>query len=133
MAVQLSVAARNARLDAIESAIGASAILKIRTGAPPASCAAADTGSVLATIALQSDWAAAAASGTKAFQGTMQDASADASGTAAHFRVYANDGTTCHMQGTVGTSGADLNLSSVSITAGDPVTITSFTLTDANA
>jgi len=133
MAVQLSVAARNARLDAIETAIGTSAIIKIRTGTPPANCAASDTGTVLATINLDSDWAAAASSGTKAFQGTMQDASADASGTAAHFRLYASNGTTCHMQGTVGTSGADLNLTSVSITSGDPITISSFVLTDANA
>jgi hypothetical protein len=133
MAIQLSTAVRDARQNAIETAVGTSAVIKIRTGAPPANCAAADSGSVLATISLQSDWAAASASGTKAFQGTMSDASADASGTAAHFRLYASDGTTCHMQGTVGTSGADLNLSSVSITAGDPVTITSFTTTDGNA
>jgi hypothetical protein len=133
MAVQLSVAARNARLDAIETAIGTSAIIKIRTGTAPATCATADSGTVLATISLDSDWAAAASSGTKSFQGTMADASADASGTAAHFRIYASNGTTCHMQGTVGTSGADLNLTSVSITAGDPITISSFVLTDANA
>ena len=41
MAVQLSVAVRNAMLDAIETAIGTSAVLKIRTGAPPASVATA--------------------------------------------------------------------------------------------
>lgn len=133
MTAQLSVAVRNARLNAIETTIGTSAVMKIRTGAQPANCAAADSGTVLATISLASDWAAAAASGTKAFQGAMSDSSADASGTAAHFRIYASDGTTCHMQGSVGTSGADLNLGSVSITAGDLVAVTSFVLTDGNA
>lgn len=105
MAIQLSVYVRNARLDAIETAAGVSAILKIRTGAAPASCATADAGTVLATCALPSDWMAAAAAASKALSGTWQDAAADASGTAAHFRLYASDGTTCHMQGTVTATG----------------------------
>ena len=50
MAIQLSVAVRNARLDAIESAISTGPTLEIRTGAQPANCAAADSGSVLATF-----------------------------------------------------------------------------------
>lgn len=101
MAIQLSVAVRNARLDAIETAIGASAILKIRTGAVPANCGAADSGTVLATIALPADWMASAAAGSKAMTGTWQDSSADASGLAAHYRIYASDGVTCHLQGLV--------------------------------
>lgn len=44
MAIQLSVAARNSRLDAIETATGTSAKLLIFTGAVPANCAAADPG-----------------------------------------------------------------------------------------
>lgn len=135
MAIQLSVAARNARLDAIETAVGTSAVLKIRTGAQPATCATADSGTVLATMSLPSDWMAAASSGTKALSGTWQDASADAAGTAAHFRIYASDGTTCHMQGTVTATGGggDLTLDNTSIASAQSVTITSFTLTDGNA
>lgn len=133
MAIQLSTLARNARLDAIETEAGASAILKIRTGAQPANCATADSGTVLATLTLPADWMAAAASGAKAMSGTWEDTSADATGTAAHFRLYKSDGTTCVMQGTVGTSGADMNLDSVSFTAGQAFTITGFTLTDSNA
>jgi hypothetical protein len=127
------VAVRNARLDAIETAIGVSAVLKIRTGAAPATCATADSGTVLATLTLPSDWMAAASSGTKALAGSWTDASADAAGTAAHFRLYASDGTTCHMQGTVAASGADLNVDNVTFAAGQSFTITSFTLTEANA
>ena len=101
MTLQLSTGVRNAILDSIETAAGASAILKIRTGAVPATCATADAGTVLATVSLPADWMAAAAGGVKAKSGTWEDASADASGTAAHFRIYAADGTTCHIQGTV--------------------------------
>jgi hypothetical protein len=133
MAIQLSTTVRNARLDAIESTIGTDAVLKIRDGAAPANVAAADTGTVLASLTLPSDWMAAAASGAKAKSGTWQDASADNSGTAAHFRVYASDGTTAHMQGTVGTSGTDMIVDSVSFTAGQSFTINTFTLTDGNA
>ena len=133
MAIQLSVTVRNARLDTIESTIGASAILRIRSGAVPASCATADAGTVLATITVPADWAAAAAAGSKSFLGTWQDASADATGTAAHFRLYDSGGTVCHLQGTVGTSATDMIVDSVNFTAGQSFTVNSFTLTDANA
>lgn len=135
MAVQLSTSVRNARLDAIESTIGTSAILKIRTGAQPATCATADSGTVLATLTLPSDWMAAAASGSKAKSGTWQDTSADATGTAAHFRIYDSGGTTCHIQGTVTATGGggDLTVDNTSFASGQSFTINSFTLTDANA
>lgn len=135
MALQFSVGVRNARLDAIEAAIGTGAVLKIRTGAAPANVATADAGTVLASLTLPSDWMAAAASGSKAMAGAWADASADAAGTAAHFRIYASDGTTAHIQGTVTATGGggDLTLDNVSIASGQSVTITSFTLTDGNA
>lgn len=135
MTVQLSVTVRNARLDAIETAIGTSAVLKIRTGAAPANCAAADTGTVLATCNLPADYLAAAASGQKAKSGTWEDLSADATGTAAHFRLYASDGTTCGMQGTVTATGGggDMTVDNTSFAAGQSFTVTAFTLTDGNA
>lgn len=135
MTLQFSVAVRNAELDAIETAIGVSAILKIRSGAPPANCGTADSGTVLATLNLPSDWMAAAGSGSKAKSGTWEDASADAAGTAAHFRLYASDGTTCHGQGTVTATGGggDLTVDNVSFAAGQAFTITGFTLTAGNA
>ena len=134
MTIQFSVAVRNARLDAIETAIGASAVLKIRTGAAPANCAAADTGTVLATLNLPADYMAAAGSGSKAKAGTWQDAAADATGTAAHWRLYASDGTTCHAQGTVTATGGggDMEVDNVSFAAGQQFTVTTFTLTDGN-
>ncbi len=135
MAVQLSAAVRSAMLDALETAIGASAVLKIRSGAMPANVAAADAGDVLAVFSLPSDWMAAAASGEKAKAGTWEDTSADASGTAGHFRLYASDGVTCHLQGTVTATGngGDLTLTSITITGGQAITITGFTLSAGNA
>ena len=135
MAVQLSTSVRNARLDAIESTIGTSAILKIRTDAQPATCATADSGTVLATLTLPSDWMAAASAGAKAKSGTWQDTSADATGTAAHFRIYDSGGTTCHLQGSVTATGGggDLTVDNTSFASGQSFTINSFTLTDANA
>lgn len=135
MALQLSTSVRNARLDTIESTIGTSAVMKIRTGSAPADCATADSGTVLATLSLPSDWLAAAASGSKAKSGTWSDASADASGTAAHFRIYESTATTCHIQGTVTLTagGGDMTVDSTTFTAGQSFTVTSFTLTDGNA
>ncbi len=135
MALQFSVAVRNAMLDAIETTIGVSAVLKIRTGAAPANAGTADSGTVLATLTLPSDYMAAASSGSKAKSGTWQDTSADATGTAAHWRLYASDGTTCHAQGTVtGTGGGgDMTVDSTSFTSGQSFTVTSFTITAGNA
>ena len=135
MAVQLSVAVRNARLDAIETAIGTLAVLKIRTGAQPATVATADSGTVLATLNLPSDYLAAASGGTKAKSGTWEDLSADAAGTAAHFRIYASDGTTAHFQGSVTATGGggDMTVDNVVFAAAQAFTVTAFTLTDANA
>lgn len=135
MALQYSVAVRNAKLDAVETAIGTSAVLKIRTGAPPANCATADSGTVLATCNLPSDYLAAAGSATKAKAGTWEDLSADAAGTAGHFRLYASDGTTCHAQGTCTATGGggDMTLDNAVLAAGQQFTVTGFTLTAGNA
>lgn len=133
MALQLSVDVRNARLDAIETTVSTAPTLEIRTGSPPADCATADSGTVLATLTLPSDWMAAASSGSKALSGTWQDLSADATGTAGHFRI--KQSTTCHLQGTVTASGGggDMIVSSTSFTAGQSFTVNTFTLTDGNA
>lgn len=133
MALQFSTTVRNARLDAIETTIGTSPTLEIRSGTVPANCAASDTGDVLATLTLPSDWLGAASGGVKSLAGTWEDTSADLSGTAGHFRIKVS-GTT-HMQGTVTATGGggDMTLNNTSISAGQQVTITSFSLTEGNA
>ena len=135
MAFQFSTATRNASLDAIETAIGTSAVLKVRSGAVPASVGTADSGTVLATMNLPSDWLANASNGTKAKSGTWQDSAADASGTAGHFRIYASDGTTAHMQGTITATGGggDMTLDNVVIAAGQQITVSTFTISAGGA
>lgn len=135
MALQYSVTVRNAQLDAIETAVGTSAVLKIRTGSVPATCATADSGTVLATLSLPSDWMAAASSGSVTKSGTWEDTSADATGTAAHWRLYASDGTTCHAQGTVTATGGggDMTVDNTSFASGQSFTVTAFTITAGNA
>lgn len=135
MSIQLSVEARNARLDAVETVAGTSAILRLRSGAQPATCATADSGTVIASITLPSDWMAAASSGTKAKSGTWVDASADNAGTIGHYRLYKSDGTTCVKQGSVTATGGggDLTVDNTVVTAGQNVEITGMTWTEGNS
>ena len=133
MATQFSVTVRNARLAAIVTAIGPSPTLKIRTGTVPGSTAAADSGTVLASATLPTTWAATPSGGSMAKSGTWSDVAADAGGTAGHYRLY-DSGGTCHIQGTVtaGGGGGDMTLDTVTVTLGQPVVVTAYTLTDAN-
>lgn len=128
MAIQFSEAVANAMLDQIETTVSTSPTLTIFSGSMPANCAASDSGTALAILTLPSDWMAAAASGSKAKSGTWQDTSADNSGTAGYYRLKASGGTV-HQQGTVTATGGggDLTLDNTNISAGQSVTITSWT------
>lgn len=131
MTVQWSTSLRNALLDAWEAAIGTSAKIYIRTGAQPANCAAADSGTLLVEFDLNSDWAAAASSGSKDLNDLPFSATASGSGTAAHYRVKDSAGTTCHEQGTVTATGGggDVTIDNAVIASGQSVQITSWTKT----
>lgn len=132
MAIQSSVAVRNARLDAVETTIGVSAVLRITTGAAPADCAAADTaGTLLIAITLPVDWMNAAAAGAKTKLGTWSGA-ATGTGTPGHFRVKETTGTTVGIQGTAAVAAGDLSFDG-SITSGQTVTISTFTLNELGA
>lgn len=133
-AMNYSTAVKNARLDVVESTIGTSAVLKIYTGSKPTLCSDARTGTVLATLNLPSDWMAAASSGSKAKTGTWSDSAADNSGTAGYFTIFASDGTTCGIQGTVTATGGggDITLDSTAVVAGQQLDVATFGLTAAN-
>ncbi len=134
MTTQYSVTVRNARLDVIETTIGTTPLLVIFSGAPPANCAAANSGTALASLTLPSDWLGAASGGVKSLSGTWQDLSADASGTAGHFRIFNSAGSTCHLQGNTGVGGGfDMQLDNTSINAGQQIVVTSFSVTAGNA
>jgi hypothetical protein len=133
MALQFSTAARNAQLDAIETAIGTGPTLELRTGTVPANAAAADSGTLVASMTLPSDWMAAASGGAKALAGTWQDLSANATGTAGHFRI--KQGATCHIQGTVTATGGggDMTVDNPALVSGQRIDVTAFTLTAGGA
>lgn len=135
MTLQYSVNTRNARLDAIETYAGTSVLLSLWTGAVPANCSVANSGSQLSLLTLPSDWLAAASGGAKAKSGTWTNTSAGATGTAGYFRIHNSAGTECIMQGTVTVSGGggDMIIDNTSIATGQTVTVTSFTITDGNA
>lgn len=133
MALSYDTTLRNAMMDAITSAVGTSGLIKIYSGTPPANVGASLAGNtLLAQLALSSAMAGAASSGLLTFNTITADSSADATGTATFFRITTSGGT-AKVQGTVSTSGADLNLDTTSIIAGGTVTITSMTITEGNA
>jgi hypothetical protein len=127
---------RRQRLDAVEEAIGSSPVLRLLSGSPPATCAATQTGTLLASITLPADWMAAAVVGTwpltsKAKSGNWTGTGA-VSGTPGYFRILNAAETICHIQGTAGVSGTDMLLSSATIEAGQAITVITFTLAAGN-
>jgi hypothetical protein len=124
-------------------------VLKIYSGSQPATADAAITGSLLATITVGSGaWAAgavayglefgAAAAGVISKNSDVWSGTVAATGTAGYFRLYANAADAGaldsgyiypRIDGAIATSGAQLNLSSVSLVAAAPLTIDTFSLT----
>lgn len=131
MTIGMSTALRNARLDAITTAAGANAKLRLYSGTRPATGGTATT--LLAELTCGATFAPAASGGVLTLNAITSDSSADASGTATWARLVKSDGTTHVMDMDVGTSGADLNMNSNVISAGASVAITGATLTEANA
>jgi len=121
--VTYTTAVKNARLNAVTTAIGTTGVLEIGT---------TGMGTVLATIPLANPAAPGASGAVLTFTMPQTDTSADATGTAAAARIRTASGGTDIVTGlTVGTSGTEVILNSTSITAGQTVTITSATITHA--
>ena len=129
MSVGYSTTLRNARLDAITSAIGASGFLRIYDGTRPASGGTATT--LLAQLTLSATFAPGASLGTLTASAIGSDASADATGTATWARLTTSGGTFVADMG-VGTSGQEVTLNTVSIVAGGTVACTSLVITAGN-
>lgn len=130
MALAYAVSVRNSALDTITTGAGASALLRIYDGTRPATGGAATT--LLAELTCNATFAPAASGGVLTLNAITQDSSANATGTATWFRIVKADGTTHVMDGNVGTSGSDLNLTTTSIVSGQPVSVTSFVITEGN-
>jgi hypothetical protein len=129
MTVQYSTALRNALGDAWESAMGTAAKIQVWSGTPPANCAAAATGTKLAEWTMGSDWSANAAGGVKSLSSLPLGTTGLAAGTAGYYRFVDNAGTTCHEQGTVGTTATDMIIDNASIAVGQTVQITAYSKT----
>lgn len=130
MALAYSTTVRNAMLDAITSAVGASGLLRIYDGTRPATGGTATT--LLAELTCNATFAPSASGGVLTLNAITQDSSANATGTATWFRITTSGGTFV-VDGNVGTSGSDLNLTTTAIVSGQPVSVTSFTITEGNA
>lgn len=124
-------AAANGIVDLIDAGTGAGTIA-IRTGAPPTNVSDASSGTLLGTCTFSATAFGASSSGTATAASITSDTSADASGDAGYFRVYAGAAadTAALCQGTAGDSGdtPDLEFDNKSIVAGGTIAISSMTL-----
>jgi hypothetical protein len=133
MALTYTTAVKNAKLDQITSQVGTSGRLKIydATGGTPANAGTALGSQVLLADLPLSATFAPASSGGVLTANAITNANAAATGTAAFFRLTTSGGTAI-AQGSVGTSGSDLNLNTTSIVSGGPVAVSSLTITSGN-
>ena len=130
MAWKFDDALRTARANAITTFAGTTVYIRIYNGSQPAKGGTATT--LLAELRGNATFAPGATTGVLTLNAITADSSADATGTATWVRLTKTDGTTFIMDGTVGTSGSDLNLSTVSIVAAGNVSITSASFTEGN-
>lgn len=131
----MSMLAAKAALNAAMALVTNASTLNIYTGAQPATTLTSASGTLLSDgCTFPSTPFGAASSGTSdgnatSTAGTIaSDTNAANTGTAGYFRVVTTAPVVI-LQGNVGTSGADLNLNTTSITAGDTIAITSFKTT----
>jgi hypothetical protein len=126
--LRYATATRNSMMDAVRTNLAGGSIA-IYSGTQPANANTALSGNtLLATLPLASPAGSASASGTFTFGTITSDSSADATGTASFARIFQSDGTTVVCDCDVGTSGATINLNTVSIVTGGTVALTSGTL-----
>ena len=132
MTVRLSETVRNAGLDAIDTAIGSSGLLRIYDGTQPASVATALSGNtLLAELPLSATAFGAASGGVLTAAAITDEASAPATGTQTWATLTTSAGTRV-VDMSCGNGSGDLNLSGT-ITSGGTVSVTSLTITDNNA
>lgn len=130
--LKYAVTLKNAKLDAITTAISTSGLLRIYSGTQPTNPDTALSGNtLLAELALSSTFAAGASSGVLTASAITADSSADNTGTAT-WGTLTTSGGTRKVDFTVGTSGADLNLNTTSIVSGAQVSVSSLAITAAN-
>lgn len=130
MSVQYSATHRTNAMSDIATQAGVNAVIKLFSGAAPANCGTADTGTLLVQFAGNATQFGTTASGVLTAS-AVAGVNATASGTPGYFRVYPNAATTTNavLQGTVGTTGTDMILTAATVTTGQSVTFSSLTVT----
>jgi hypothetical protein len=124
-----STAAVSAEADAVCPLLN-NGYLRIYDGAQPATAdTAVGAQTLLAELRFGATAFGAASNGVATANALTADSSANATGTAAWFRALKSDGASPIFDGTVGTSGSDLNLNSVAIQSGASVSVSSFVYT----
>jgi hypothetical protein len=128
-AFNLGTTLRTSMAGAIQIAGGATATLKIFSGACPVNCAASDPTGTLCTIDLPSTFLTSSG-GVASMTGTWAG-TGSGDGDAASFRIYASDGATCIAQGdcTNNAGSGTMKLVNVNIATDQPISITSCTFT----
>ena len=121
MAITYATTLKNTRLAAVVTALGANAKLEIGT---------AGMTTVLATIVLDTT-AGTVNTGVLTFSGMPKNDTADATGTAAAARIRTAADVDVVTGLTVGLAAADVILDSLSISAGQTVTLTAASITHA--
>lgn len=129
MTLRYSAVARNTRLDAFARLFDGGTV-EIRNGSQPATPETAATGTLLATLTLANPSAPASAAGVCTFSAITRDSAADATGTPTWFRVK-NSGGTAVFDGDAAVGSGTMNFLT-SLTIGQPVEISSWTITDGN-
>lgn len=122
---------RDAQQNGLITYAGTGAIISIYTGTQPANANTALSGNTKLVDLVISGAFGTDSNGTLTFS-TVSNGTAVATGTATFFRITKSDGTTVVMDGSVDTSGADMNISSTSISTGQTVSITSGTIVRGN-
>lgn len=127
MAIQYSTTARTNSMTQLNTDIGANAQIQIYTGSAPANVGTAPTGTLLVQFAGNAGGFGSASAGVLT-AAAVANATASGTGTAGYFRINTSGGTAV-VQGTCGTSGADMILTNTSINSGQTCSLTSLTVT----
>lgn len=128
--LKFSTSLANARADAITTKLSSNAILRIYDGTQPAGPdSAISTQNLLAELACNATFAPAAIVRVLTLNSITQDSSSNQTGTATWFRLLTSGGT-AHIDGSVGTSSADMIVPTVSVVATQPFSVSSATFTE---
>ena len=130
MPLTFDATVRNAMLDAITTQIGASALLRFYDGVRPATGGTATT--LLAELVCNATFAPSASGGVLTLNAIAPDTAANATGPSTWFRIVTS-AAVFKVDGSVGVSGSDLNMSTVSFVLNAAIGVSSYTITAGNA